>query len=129
MKKWTLNAGTSGLIPKRNWLKFLTFQSPFYFLSEKKILKLNGHPEYFGVYYSWWNHEMRFKMVHFNLKTQNLELCNSRTTHSSVRKVKNFLGVLKNISDCYLHYIYMMPTPYPPHTHTYTLKWHNQLVP
>ena len=26
---------------------------PFY---QKKILKLNGHPEYFGIYYSWWNH-------------------------------------------------------------------------
>ena len=50
----TLNAGTSGLIPKRNRLKFLTSIRPFFsFLSEKKILKLNGHPEYFGIYYSW----------------------------------------------------------------------------
>ena len=45
---------------------------PFAFLSEK-ILKLNGHSEYYGIYYSWWNHQMCSKMVHFNI-TQNLEL-------------------------------------------------------
>ena len=38
---------------------------PFY---QKKIFKLNGHPEYFGIYYSWWNHQMCFKMVEFNIK-------------------------------------------------------------
>ena len=38
---------------------------PFY---QKKIFKLNGHPEYFGIYYSWWNHQMCFKMVKFNFK-------------------------------------------------------------
>ena len=42
------------------------------------ILKLNGHPEHFGFYYSWWNHKMRFKLVHFYIKTQHLELVNLR---------------------------------------------------
>ena len=41
---------------------------------KKKILKLNGHSEYFGIYFSWWNHQMHLKMVHFNIKSQNLEL-------------------------------------------------------
>ena len=44
---------------------------------QKKMFKLNGHPEYFGIYYSWWNYQiiqMCFKMAHFNIKTQNLEL-------------------------------------------------------
>ena len=39
----------------------------FAFLSDK-ILKLNGYPEYFGILYSWWNHQMRFRMVHFNIE-------------------------------------------------------------
>ena len=49
----------------------------FPFLSEK-VLKLNGHPEYLGVYYSWWNHQVHFKMIYFNKKKkrQNLELVN-----------------------------------------------------
>ena len=46
---------------------------PFF---QKKILKLDDHPEYFGTYYSWWNHQMRFKMIHFNIKMQNPELAN-----------------------------------------------------
>ena len=56
---------------------------------QKKMFKLNGYPEYFGIYYSWWNHQMCSKMIHFNIKMQNLELvnlkvCNVRPTHSSV---------------------------------------------
>ena len=57
--------------------------------NQEKMLKLNGRPEYFGIYYSWWNHQMRCKRVHFSIKTQNIEvvnlkLCNSGTTHSFV---------------------------------------------
>ena len=47
---------------------------PFY--QKKNTHILNGHPEYLGTYYSWWNHQMPFKMVSFNIKTQNLELVN-----------------------------------------------------
>ena len=32
---------------------------------QKRIFKLNGHPEYFGIYFSCWNHQMCFNMVHF----------------------------------------------------------------
>ena len=39
---------------------------PFY--QKKKIVKLNGDPQYFGIHYSWWNHQIRFKMFHFNIK-------------------------------------------------------------
>ena len=39
----TLDAGTSGLIPKRNLIKFSTLHSPFW-LFIRKMLKLNGHP-------------------------------------------------------------------------------------
>ena len=35
---------------------------------------LNGHSVYFGIYYSWWNNQIRFIMVHFNIKMQKLEL-------------------------------------------------------
>ena len=65
----TLNAGTSGLIPKKTRLKLLTLalllHSPFCSFirkkkkkkkKKKKIVELNGHPEYFGIHYSWWNH-------------------------------------------------------------------------
>ena len=43
-----MNAGISGLIPKRNRLKYLTMHSPFCCFI-RKILKLNGHPDYFGI--------------------------------------------------------------------------------
>ena len=46
-----LNTRTSGLIPKRNRLKFLTLHSPFCLLI-RKTLKLIGCLEYFGIYYS-----------------------------------------------------------------------------
>ena len=45
-------AGTSELIPKKNRLKFVTLHSPFSFIRKKKYSKLNGHPEYFGIFYS-----------------------------------------------------------------------------
>ena len=65
------------IIPKRNRLKFSTLHSPIcLFIRKKKILKLNGHPGYFKVYFSGLNYQMRFKMVHFSIKTQNLELVN-----------------------------------------------------
>ena len=28
---------------------------------------LNG-PEYFEIYYSWWNHQIRFKILYINIK-------------------------------------------------------------
>ena len=63
----TLNAGASEPISKKNRLKFITLHSPnCLFLI--KILWLNCHPEYFGVYFSWRNQQMRFKMVHYNTK-------------------------------------------------------------
>ena len=44
--------------------------------------------EYFGVYASWWNHQMRFKMVCSNTKNAKSRVCQyhvcySCTTHSS----------------------------------------------
>ena len=45
-----MSTGTSELIPKKKHLKFLTLHSPFAFFSQK-ILKINYHPEYFGIYY------------------------------------------------------------------------------
>ena len=53
----------SGLTTKRTRLKSLTLQSRSAFLLDK-TLKLNDHSEYFGIYCSWWNHQMSFKMVH-----------------------------------------------------------------
>ena len=38
------NAGTLGLIPNNNRLKFITLHSPFCLFIGGKILKLNGHP-------------------------------------------------------------------------------------
>ena len=77
VKTRTLYAGTSGLIPRKNRLKFPTFHLPFAFLSEKKNTQTKWHrPAYFGIYYSWCKHQMCFKMVHFNIKTQNLEWVN-----------------------------------------------------
>ena len=45
--------------------------------------------EYFGVYFSWWNHQMRSKMVHFNTKNaksrvRQSQMCYLRTTHSHI---------------------------------------------
>ena len=47
---------------------------------------LNSHPEYLGVYFSWCNHQMSFKMVHSNTKYaksrgRQTQLCYLRTTH------------------------------------------------
>ena len=62
IKTWTLNASTSG-----------------------KILKLKGHLEYIGIYFSWWNHQMHFKMFDFNMKLVNLKcVMYAQVTHSSV---------------------------------------------
>ena len=38
---------------------------PFY---QKKLIIPNGHSENFGVYYSWWNHQLRLKIVNFFIK-------------------------------------------------------------
>ena len=46
---------------RKNRLKFLTSHLPFCF-SLIKIIKLFCHPGFFGIYFSWWNHQMRFKM-------------------------------------------------------------------
>ena len=67
----TLNAGTLGLISKRNRLKFPTLHSPFCLFIIKDTLT-----EYFEICSFWRNHQMYFKMVHFDIKTQNLELDN-----------------------------------------------------
>ena len=48
--------------------------------------------EYYRIYFFWWNHQTRFKLVHFSLKKpQNLELVNPkyvtlRTTYFSALK-------------------------------------------
>ena len=53
------------------------------------------HPEYFGVYISWRNHLVRFKMVHSNTKNAKFRVCQSQvcylwTTHSSALKQVTF---------------------------------------
>ena len=87
----TVNAGTLELIPKKKYLKFPTLHSPFclFFI---KLLKLNCHPDYFGVYFSWWNHQMCIKMVHSNTKNakskvHQSQVCYLCTTHSSTLKI------------------------------------------
>ena len=73
----TSNASISGLTPTRNRLKFLTFHLPFsLFIMKNPQFEWPWHLKYFGIEYPWWNHQMHFKMVHFNIKTQNLELVN-----------------------------------------------------
>ena len=42
----------------------------------QKNTQTEWHPEYFETYYSWRNHQMCFRMVHFNVKMQNLEFVN-----------------------------------------------------
>ena len=50
---------------------------------EKKNLKLNGHREYFGIYFSWWNHLYASKWFILTEETQNLvNLKCVTTTHS-----------------------------------------------
>ena len=70
VKTRTLNAGTSGLIPTRNRQNILTYIRHFTSLSEK-ILRVNGHPEHFGMYYFWGNHQMGLKLVHSSKRKKN----------------------------------------------------------
>ena len=64
-KTRTLNAGISGLKPKRYSISNITFAIlPFYQKNTQtewsshryKHVYLIGHPKYFRIYYSWWNH-------------------------------------------------------------------------
>ena len=72
---------------------------PFFLL---KVLKLNCHPEYFGDYFSWWNHQMHFKMVHSNTENAKSRACQSqmcylRTTHSLALNICLNLCTLKRL--------------------------------
>ena len=51
--------------------------SAILFFLSVKILKLNGHPKYFGMYQSWWKHQMCFNtnMVHSSPKNIKSRLC------------------------------------------------------
>ena len=49
VKTWTLNAGSSGLIPKKNRLTLTSVILPFYVV---KVPQLSGLPESLGVYFS-----------------------------------------------------------------------------
>ena len=84
MQTW--NTGTSELIPKRNCLKFLTLHLPFCLFSHKNTL--NWHPQYFGVYFSWWKHLMHSKMVHSNTKNANrvCQSCQCQCWHLIIQK-------------------------------------------
>ena len=76
-KTQPLHASISGLIPKRNCLKFLKLHSAFcmrLLIGKKNLNVCYGRPDYFGLYYSWWNHQIHFKVVHFNIIMQNVEL-------------------------------------------------------
>ena len=58
-------------------IKYFQHRIPhFAFLSKKKILKQNGHPEHFEIYFCWWNHQMHFKIVNLNIHNAILELVN-----------------------------------------------------
>ena len=67
---------TTQVIAKEELSKFFykTFAA---FLAGKKQNKTkqnknpqtNDHPEYFGIYCSQWSYQMRFKMVHSNIKS------------------------------------------------------------
>ena len=75
----------SKLIPKKGHQKFLTFHLPFCIFC-LKMLQLNCHPEYFGIYFSWWNHQIRFKMVHSSPQNakfgvHQFQVCYLNTTH------------------------------------------------
>ena len=87
-----LYTGTSELIPKKTRLKMsnITFDIlPF------SIVIFNFHPEYFGVYFSWWNHQMRFKIVHSNTKNEK-----SRVRQSQVYELRttNYSSALKHVN-------------------------------
>ena len=77
----TLNASTSDLIPKKNGRKLATLHSLFCpFLM--KIL--------WSLYFSWSNHQMRFKIVHSNTKNaktgvRQSQMCYLRATHSALK--------------------------------------------
>ena len=47
----------------------------FFFFFFHENTWINCHPEYFGIYFSWWNYQMRFNMVHSKKKKmQNFKL-------------------------------------------------------
>ena len=82
--------GTSGLIPKRNRLKFLTFNTfatlPFHQEKYLNLMTILSTLEFTIL-----DKTIRsFKMIHFSIKMQILELVNLKcltlihTTHSSV---------------------------------------------
>ena len=73
-KTWTLNAGTSELIPKKNHLKLLTLHLPVC-LFLIKVLKFNCHPEY-TLKYTSFDKITRCALKWFVLtqRTQNLEV-------------------------------------------------------
>ena len=90
LQKQTLNSVTSELVPQKKLSKIsnITFAILLFLI---EILELNCHPEYFGIYFSWWNHQMRLKMVHSYIKDAKPTGCQSQvcclcTTHSSSLK-------------------------------------------
>ena len=85
-------------------------------LYQKKTLKLNGHSwvGYFGTYYFWWNHEMLFKMVHFNIKNAKsrvceFQVCNLCTTYSS-GIISQKSNIILNIQLISLSYCFLQMT-------------------
>ena len=89
----TLNAGTSELTPKKKLsaISNITFHH-FALLSYNT---LNCNPQNLGIYSSWWNHQMCFKMVYSHLKIFHKiwSLCYLCTTHCSALSLSHpFLG-------------------------------------
>ena len=77
--------------PKKNVTNFLHYIRHFTFSHE--TVSLNYHHKYFGIYISWWNHQMRFKMVHSSPKNakfrvRQFQVCYLHKTH---------LGPLQNV--------------------------------
>ena len=73
-KHGPLNVGISELIPKgEGTYIYLILYMPFCIFLSKCF---NCHPDYFGIYFSWWYHQIHFKMVHSNAKMQNLQFIN-----------------------------------------------------
>ena len=77
-KTRTLNAGISRLIQKgEKSLKFITLHLPHCFFLVKVLLR-ECHSEYFGIYSSWYNHQMHFQVVHSYQKNAKSRVCQSQ---------------------------------------------------
>ena len=81
-----------------NYLKFLMLHSLFCHFYQKKYSKVNGSLRNFGTYYSWWNHQMDFKMfVLQNAKSKSWWISRACVTYMQPNFLSLDLGSTKNL--------------------------------